>query len=96
MANRLWTLSPAITAPLQCFAGFTNPAFPLISEDLLVANNAIYGGVMHDSLAGEVELVKFIGLCLIEAHMWRSDLLTTSRIVGYLVPGSHPSDGSAG
>ncbi|KAF7513928.1 hypothetical protein GJ744_006542 [Endocarpon pusillum] len=54
VANRLWTLSPAITSPPACFEGFTNPAFPLISDDFLVANNAIYGGEMDDALSGKV------------------------------------------
>jgi hypothetical protein len=59
VANRLWSLSPAITSPPECFQGFSNPAFPLISEDILVANEAIYGGVTYDAFAGEVALVRF-------------------------------------
>ena len=55
--NRLWTLSPAITSPPQCFEDFVAPAFPLIQDDILVANNAIYGGTTHDAVAGQVELV---------------------------------------
>ena len=61
VANRLWTLSPAITSPPACFEGFANPAFPLISEDFLVANNAIYGGEMYDALAGKVSSVSCTG-----------------------------------
>lgn len=63
VANRVWTLSPAITSPPQCFEGFVSPAFPLITEDILVANNAIYGGLMHDALAGEVALVSLKAFC---------------------------------
>jgi hypothetical protein len=59
VANQLWSLSPAVTSPPECFQGFSNPAFPLISEDILVANEAIYGGVMYDAFAGEVALVSF-------------------------------------
>lgn len=56
VANRQWTLSPAITSAAQCFVGFSNPGFPLVSDDFLVTNRAIYGGVMHDHFAGQVAL----------------------------------------
>jgi len=57
VANRLWSLSPAITSPPQCFKNYVNPAFPLVTEDLLVANKAIYAGMTYDSFAGDVALV---------------------------------------
>jgi hypothetical protein len=57
VANQLWSLSPAITSPPQCFQDYVNPAFPLITDDLLVANNAIYAGMTYDSFAGDVALV---------------------------------------
>jgi hypothetical protein len=62
--NRLWTLSPAISSPAQYFKGFVNPAFPLISDDILVANNAIYGGTTYDAMAGQVELVSLMKFLL--------------------------------
>jgi hypothetical protein len=62
VANQIWSLSPAITSPPQCFEDYVNPAFPLITEDLLVANNAIYAGMTYDSFAGDVTLVSSVDI----------------------------------
>lgn len=60
VSNRLWSLSPAITSPAECFSDFVAPAFPLISPDILVTNGAIYAGTTYDAFAGEVALVSSI------------------------------------
>jgi hypothetical protein len=62
VANRVWSLSPAITSPPKCFVDYVNPGFPLVSEDILIVNNAIYGGMTYDFIAGDVALVSSGGI----------------------------------
>lgn len=57
VANKMWTLTPAIASAPQYFFGYVEPAFPLVSEDLLVASQAVYAGVVKDPYAGEVTAV---------------------------------------
>jgi hypothetical protein len=57
VANRQWILSPAVASPAQCFQGYVNPAFPLISAELLIASGAVFGGVVEDPFVGSVATV---------------------------------------
>ena len=52
VANRVWTLSPAITSAPQIWSGFVEPGFPLISPNLLVDSAAVFQGVVNDEELG--------------------------------------------
>jgi len=52
--NIQWILSPAITSPADCVRGAVSPAFPLLADDFLVTNNAIFAGVVDDAYVGKV------------------------------------------
>lgn len=57
VANRQWTLHPAITSPPNLWQGYVSPAFPLIPRDFLVTNGAVFGGIVDDSYVGKVATV---------------------------------------
>lgn len=58
VANKMWTLSPAIASAPQYFFGYVEPAFPLLSEDLLIASQAVYVGTINDPYVGEATAVR--------------------------------------
>ena len=55
--NVQWILSPAITSPANCFRGAVNPGFPLLADDFLVTNDAVFAGVVNDAYVGKVVAV---------------------------------------
>ena len=57
VSNVLWTLTPAVASAPAFFVGFTEPAFPLIPRDLLVAGNAVFAGHIQDDYVGAVTSV---------------------------------------
>lgn len=57
VSNILWTLTPAVASEPEFFTGYVVSAFPMIPTDLLVANNAVYAGVVKDPYVGEMTAV---------------------------------------
>ena len=56
--NHQILVGPSVNGQKQCFEDYVaNPAFPLITGDLLVGMNASFGGVVRDSLVGETVTV---------------------------------------
>ncbi|MCJ1472122.1 hypothetical protein MMC13_000769 [Lambiella insularis] len=51
--NKLWTVQPSVGSPPTCFTEhLPDPAFPLVTSDLLKSNQAVFGGVVNDPVVG--------------------------------------------
>ena len=56
--NKLWEIHPSVGSTPTCFVEhLQNPAFPLVTVDLLKVNQAIFGGVVNDPLVGYTQSV---------------------------------------
>jgi hypothetical protein len=56
--NVLWTLSPAITSKPEVFRGYVQPAFPLLTADVLGEGSAVYAGGEVDEDGFALEKVR--------------------------------------